>query len=108
MLLFTIIANPTWLKRAYARAPRLTALLMKLLWWGNFLDHDAAGGDVTGVRVRTALESMTAVSNNQSNTYGSFANPLTISPDLTMLVYVDVCVVEMFCNDIDRFDGDWF
>ena len=64
---------------------------MKLLRGRDFLDHDAAGGDVPSIGVRTALESMATVSNHQSNTYGPMANPLTVSPNLTMLVNVGIC-----------------
>ena len=81
---------------------------MQLLWWGNLLDHDTAGRDVSGVSVRTAFVSMTAVSNHQSNAHSSFADPLTITSDLTMLVNVGVCSAVVCMDNINRFYGDWF
>ena len=80
-------------------------ILVKLLWGRDFLDHDAAGGNVPSIGVRTALESMATVSNHQSNTYGSVANPLTVSPDLTMLVNVGICSTMVIINNIYCFDG---
>ena len=83
-------------------------MLLQLLGRRDFLDHDATGGDVPSVRVRAGLVSMATVSNHQSNTNGSFANPFTVSSDLTVLVNVGVCSAMVCMDNIHRFDGYWF
>ena len=60
---------------------------------------------VPSISVRTALEAL-AVSDHQSHAYGAFTNPLTVPPDLTVLVYVGVCSSVITSNNIDRFDSD--
>ena len=60
------------------------------------------------VRVRAGLVPMATVTNHQSDTNGSFANPLTISSDLTMLVNVGVYSAMVASDKINRFDGYWF
>ena len=64
---------------------------------------------VSGIRVRTALEAV-AISYHQSHAYGAFTNPLTVPPDLTVLVYVGVCFTVITVDNVnmDRFNGDWF
>ena len=83
-------------------------MLLKLLRRRDFLDQDATGGDVPSVRVRPGLVSVATVSNHQSHTDSSFANPLTVSSDLTVLVNVGVCSAIVILDNINRFDGDWF
>ena len=83
-------------------------MFLQLLGWRNFLDQDSSGGDVPSVRVRAGLVSMATVSNHQSNTNGSFANALTVSSDLTVLVNVGLCFAIVIIDYINRFDGDWF
>jgi len=51
---------------------------------------------------------MTAVSHRQTNSHGSFANPLTVSSNLTVLVNVDIIVVEVSSNNINCIDSVWF
>ena len=34
--------------------------------------------------------------------------PLTVPPDLTVLVYVGVCSAVISMDNVDRFDSDWF
>ena len=82
-------------------------MLLQLLRRRDFLNHDATGGDVPSVRVRAGLVSRT-VSNHQSDTNGSFANPLTVSSNLTVLVNVGVCFAMVIIDNINRFDGYWF
>ena len=83
-------------------------MLLQLLGRRDFLDQDATGGDVPSVRIRAALVSVATVSNHQSDANGSFANPLTVSPDLTVFVNVSVCFTMVIIDNINRFDGDWF
>ena len=80
---------------------------MQLLWWRNFLDHNTGDGLPSSVSVTAAFET-TAVSNHQSNTYVSFANPLTVSPNLAMFVNVGVLSAVICMDGIKAFDGDWF
>ena len=51
---------------------------------------------------------MTAVSHRQTNSHDSFANPLTVSSNLTVLVNVDIFVPEMTNNSINCIDCVWF
>ena len=60
------------------------------------------------VRVRAALVSVATVSNHQSHTNGSFANPLTVSPDLTVVVNVGVCPAMVFKDSYSCVDSYWF
>ena len=83
-------------------------MLLQLLGRRDFLDQDATGGDVPRVRVRAGLVSVATVSDHQSDTNGSFANPLTVSSDLTVLVNVDACSAIVLIDNINRVDGDWF
>ena len=71
-------------------------MLLQLLGRRDFLDHDATGGDVPSIRVSAALVSVATVSNHQSDTNSSFANPLTVSSNLTVLVNVRVSVLPWF------------
>ena len=61
---------------------------------------------VPSIRVRTAVEAK-AISDHQSHAYGAFTNPLTVPPDLTVLVYVGVCPAMVRQNRIDCFDSGW-
>ena len=56
---------------------------------------------VPSIRVRTAIEAK-AISDHQSHAYGAFTNPLTVPPDLTVLVYVGVCSAVISMDNIDR------
>ena len=51
---------------------------------------------------------MTTVSHRQSNSHGSFANPLTVSSNLTVLVNADIFVAEVSNNNINCIDCVWF
>ena len=51
---------------------------------------------------------MATASNHQSNTNGSFANPLTVSSDLAVLVNVGIRSAMVHMDNINRFDGNWF
>ena len=82
-------------------------MLLQLLGRRDFLDQDAIGGDVPSVRVRAGLVSWT-VSNHKSDANGSFANPLTVSSDVTVLVNVGFCSAIVLIENINRVDGDWF
>jgi len=83
-------------------------LSLQLLCWGNLLDRDTAGRNVSSVRVGTIFVSVTAVTNHQSNTHGSLANSLTVSPKVAMLVNVGICFAVVGVDHMDRVDGDWF
>ena len=80
---------------------------MQLLWRRDFLDHDTDNGLPSGVSITSTFVSA-ALSNHQSNTYSSSANPLTISPDLTVFVYVGVLSAVICMDGIKALDGDGF
>ena len=82
-------------------------MLLKLMGRRDFLDQDATGGDRPSLRVRAVLVSRT-VSNHKSDPKGSFANPLTVSSDVTVLVNVGVCSAMVIIDNINRVDRDWF
>lgn len=81
--------------------------VVQLLWLRDLLDHDSRDGFVPSVRVKTARESWT-ISNHQSDAYGPPTNPLTVSPDLAVLVNVGVFSTMIFPNGINPLDGIWF
>ena len=82
-------------------------VLLQLLGRRDFLDQDATGRDRPSVRVRAGLVSST-VSNHKSDANGSFANPFTVSSDVTVLVNVGVCSAMVIIDNINRVDRDWF
>ncbi|MCG8404724.1 MAG: hypothetical protein MI923_05950 [Phycisphaerales bacterium] len=51
---------------------------------------------------------MTAASHRQTNSHGSFANPLTVSSNLTVLVNVDIFAADVSTNNINCIDCVWF
>ena len=83
-------------------------MLLQLLGWRDFLDNDAAGGDRPSVRVTTVLVPMATVSSHQPDPNSSFANPLTVSSDLTVLVKVEVFSAMVIIDNFNRVDRDWF
>lgn len=78
-------------------------LRTELLWWVNLLYYDTGGIDVSPLRIRTALVSM----NHQSNACGSFAEPLTISPNLTLHVNL-VSVPRLSVYEYRQIPNNWF
>ena len=80
--------------------------VVQLLWLRDFLDDDSSHRVVPGIRVRTAFETET-ISDHQTHANGAFTNPLTVPPDLTVLVYVGVGFAMIEKESINRFDSDW-
>ena len=81
-------------------------VLQLLLWFGDFLDHDPCHGFVPSVCVTAALETRT-ISDHHTHAYGPFTNPLAVSPNLTVLVYIVVCSAMESPDGINCFDSGW-